>query len=395
MRFLVLFCLLLMIVIPPADAQTASFEFEDGDRILFVGDGLFEVALDYGAIESMLATRWPDRHVTFRNIGWSGDTVYGEARDHFTNPPTPYQHLMTQIKTARPTVAFVGYGSGLAFADDAGFATFETGLEALLDTLLALPARVVLLAPPPHEPERSPVPDVSAYNANLRRATDLISAVATRRELVFVDLFAGLSEAALQPDRSITSNGIHLNDAGYQIAADFIATTLGLPRPVHTISIDISEQRLDAGFGEVTPLDLSPEAVRFEFQQPALPVGAEASQPATLAVQGLRRGRYALYIDNQKVASASADAWRAGVAFQNESEARQARRLQTSILAMNDLFFQQYRPQNETYLTGFRQYEQGQNARELDLLTPLIGELDNEIGRLRVPRRYTYRLVAE
>ena len=142
MRPLVFICLILLTVTPLAGAQPIAIEFEHGDRVLFLGDGLFEVALDYGVIESMLATRWPDRHVTFRNIGWSGDTVYGEARDHFTNPPTPYQHLMTQIKTAKPTVAFAGYGSGLAFADAAGFAAFETGLEALIDTLLALPARV-------------------------------------------------------------------------------------------------------------------------------------------------------------------------------------------------------------------------------------------------------------
>jgi hypothetical protein len=58
--------------------------------------------------------------------------------------------------------------------------------------------------------------------------------------------------------------------------------------------------------------------------------------------------------------------------------------LRRAIVEKNRLYFRRFRPQNETYLVGFRRYEQGQNAPELEQLDPLIGALENEIGRLRI-----------
>jgi lysophospholipase L1-like esterase len=379
----------------PCAAQPASFELVDGDRVAFIGDGFFEAAADDGQIELLLATRWPERRVVFRNLGWSGDTVLGTSRDHYTNPPTAFEHLIAQINAVAPTVAFVGYGAELAYDAEASPEAFEEGLEALLDSLAALPARVVVLSPPPHEPERSPVPDPAAANERLARAAALLETVADRRGAAFVDLYTALIEPAQRSDIAITTNGLHLNENGYRLAAGAIAKALALPRRAPAIAVDIPEQMLETGFGEATPIDLTPEAVRFSYRASALPAGEEVDLPTTLVVHGLRRGRYTLYINDRKVAVASAEAWSAGVEFQNEHELGQVRHLQSVLALKNDLYFQHYRPQNETYLVGFRQYEQGQNARELALLSPLVGERDNEIGRLRRPELYTFRLVAE
>ena len=68
-------------------ALGASFEFEDGDRVVFVGDTLAEREQLYGYIEQRLTVEFPDRNVTFRNLGWSGDTIRGEARaSGYQNP---------------------------------------------------------------------------------------------------------------------------------------------------------------------------------------------------------------------------------------------------------------------------------------------------------------------
>ena len=62
------------------DLIAQSFSLEDGDRVVFLGNTFFERALDYGHLETMLTLHWPDRNVTFRNLGWDGDTVYGHSR---------------------------------------------------------------------------------------------------------------------------------------------------------------------------------------------------------------------------------------------------------------------------------------------------------------------------
>ena len=66
---------------------------------------------------------------------------------------------------------------------------------------------------------------------------------------------------------------------------------------------------------------------------------------------------------------------------------RQSERLRQTIVAKNRLYFYRWRPENETYLFGFRKHEQGQNAREIPQFDPLIAEKEKEIAKLRVPVR--------
>jgi hypothetical protein len=73
----------------------------------------------------------------------------------------------------------------------------------------------------------------------------------------------------------------------------------------------------------------------------------------------------------------------------------QAEKLRQTIVAKNRLYFYRWRPENETYLFGFRKYEQGKNAREIPQFDPLIAEKEKEIAKLRVPVPHVYELKAE
>ncbi|GAA5508788.1 GDSL-type esterase/lipase family protein [Novipirellula caenicola] len=53
--------------------------------------------------------------------------------------------------------------------------------------------------------------------------------------------------------------------------------------------------------------------------------------------------------------------------------------LSQQIVRKNELFFHQYRPQNETYLLLFRKHEQGNNAVEIGEFPPLIEAADKKI----------------
>lgn len=57
--------------------------------------------------------------------------------------------------------------------------------------------------------------------------------------------------------------------------------------------------------------------------------------------------------------------------------------LTKTIVAKNRLFFHRWRPQNETYLFGFRKNEQGNNGIEIPQFDPLIAEKEKEIAALR------------
>ena len=61
------------------EPKEKSFELLNGDRVLFLGNSFFERALEYGYLESAIALSFPDRDITFRNVGWDGDTVFGHC----------------------------------------------------------------------------------------------------------------------------------------------------------------------------------------------------------------------------------------------------------------------------------------------------------------------------
>jgi hypothetical protein len=55
--------------------------------------------------------------------------------------------------------------------------------------------------------------------------------------------------------------------------------------------------------------------------------------------------------------------------------------LRSEIVAKNELFFHRWRPQNFTYIFGFRKYEQGNNAVEIPQFDPLIEKHEQEIAK--------------
>lgn len=58
--------------------------------------------------------------------------------------------------------------------------------------------------------------------------------------------------------------------------------------------------------------------------------------------------------------------------------------LRQEIIKKDFLFFNRYRPQNETYLFGFRKHEQGQNAKEIPMFDPLLADADKKIHELKL-----------
>lgn len=71
------------------------------------------------------------------------------------------------------------------------------------------------------------------------------------------------------------------------------------------------------------------------------------------------------------------------IALATQTESAQERALRQAIIEKNQLFFHRHRPQNETYLRGFRKHEQGNNAKEIFEFEPLVRQLDRRIFSLR------------
>ncbi|MEN9574481.1 MAG: hypothetical protein RL514_2336 [Verrucomicrobiota bacterium] len=209
----------------------APFELIDGDRVIFLGDTLIEREQHYGRIELMLTTRFPDRNVTFRNLGWSADLPDGESRLGLSlgqagNEPAGegWKLLQKQIEETKPTVAFIGYGMAASFAGEAGLPKFKEDYNRLLDAIekISPGCRLVLLSPIKHVQLPPPMPDALKHDEQLQAYSKAISNIADERKSFFVSLRLEIPPPNVlrnSPGPLHTDNGIHLNYEGYGRAA--------------------------------------------------------------------------------------------------------------------------------------------------------------------------------
>ncbi len=176
--------LALLAIAQPAE-KPRPFEFKDGDRIVWIGNTLVEREQRYGYWETALLAANADKRITLRNLGWSGDTVFGESRGRFDfdKPDAGFKQLVDQTLELKPTVIFISYGTNESFEGKEGLPKFEKGLEKLLDALKPAKARMVLFSPMMFRVSSRSCPDPTAMNDVLALYRNAIKAIAEKREL--------------------------------------------------------------------------------------------------------------------------------------------------------------------------------------------------------------------
>ena len=211
-----------------------SWSLRDGDRVVFLGDTFVEREGDRGFIETALVAAHPEASLTFRNLGWSGDTVWAESRGVFDQPAKGYERMLALVRELKPTIVFVAYGRNESYQGEAGLAVFRAQLEKLCTDLRTAaaagtasesvkPADVRLVLVTPHRFETA---DAAVRNAALAVYSQAIRDVATAKQAGLVDLFAELPTTASVGD-TLTENGVHLSNAGYAQAARVFAAASG------------------------------------------------------------------------------------------------------------------------------------------------------------------------
>jgi len=377
-----------------ADALDAAdgLELRDGDRIVLLGNTLIERAQIYGYLETMLTIGNPGLGLTFRNIGWSADNVFGHSRAVFDAAAKGFGKLRKQVADAKPTVLIIGYGSNAAYDGEAGLPAFVAGYKRLLDALAGTGMRMALLSPVRLEKMKPPLPDPARQNENLALYTAAIAGIAEERKLLFIDLFRRLR--ADSPEERLTSNGIHLNASGYLKAGQLIAARIGAGGKAAALAIDAGKPGVVSAKGlQVNELEKKGETITFKVLRGSLPsFSAAGGAEQVLQVAGLRSGEYVLRVDGVEVAKADSSQWKAGVHVGGGPDYERIEKIRKLAIEKNFFYFHRYRPANWPYIYGFRRHEQGNNAVEIPLFDPLIAEKEAAIASLRVPVARTYEL---
>lgn len=375
----------------PRTTEKGFFEFRNNDRVVFLGSAFIERMQLHGYLEAMITAGLPEKNLTFRNLGWSGDTVWGDARGVFGGRAEGFKRLMNDVNLCQPTAIVVCYGENEAYAGPEGVEEFRGGLNKLLDNLEGTGARLLLLSPRRHETLGYPLPDASEYNKSLTLYRDVLKETAAQREHAFVDLYDTIAVQGEESARQITDNGIHLNPLGEYLLARELATQLGVPKQDWSVALDVKRQTLDAVGVQVSEVKTDDKGLSFNAVWRSLDVPFQApTGNRLLSVRGLPGAGYHLLIDGEP--QQSPNSWNEPFAILPSSQRSAA--LQKAINEKNTLFFNRHRPQNETYLFLFRKHEQGNNAVEIPQFDPLIEAKEKEIAELKKPvtRKFEVKL---
>jgi len=378
-------------------------------RIAFVGNTLFERAAEHGYLEAELTRLWPKTDIVFRNLGWAGDTVQGDARVEFgpnersrqawqrpggSAGDYGYEKLLRQIRDAQPHVLLIGYGSNVAFQGESGLGRFQQGLNRLLRALEPTEIRIVLVTPPPREIRQLAQAELAEQNRWLQRVSEHLQRVAEDRGHLLVDLFRAWPRPGDETSNPLTDNGIHLNAAGYQRLAAIVIDQLDLVPEPWKLRVHADGSLIEAAGTQVQTIAKTPHGLRMSVTDDRLP-GLHRQALRIVHFEGLPPGMFILNIDGRPVARSSAQDWAAGTLVDAGPEFDQVQQLRDVILEKNRLYFYGFRPQNKAYIHLFRRHERGHHAAEVQQFARLARERETEIARLRVPVPRHYELIRE
>jgi plastocyanin len=220
------FLLLTLLLAVPALAQL-PLELKPGTRIALIGNSLFDRMRDDGQFEALMHQRFAGEKLVFRNLSWSADEVALRPR------PDGFGDLNQHLTEHKADVILAAFGFNESFKGEKGLAEFETLLKAFLIELKAhryngtSEPKIVLVSPTaaekPHE----------HLNAQIEIYSNAMAKVAKAEGVAFADVRStGFQPVNERVENSFyTTNGVHLNTAGYAAFAERLYNQLTQETP--------------------------------------------------------------------------------------------------------------------------------------------------------------------
>ena len=425
-RFLPAFAAALVLGIP---GIAADFAIHDGDRVVFLGDSITEQRLYTTYIEAYALTRYPDWKLTFRNVGWGGDTSWLRQRAHpdegrlFAAEGSVLDQMVEDsvgrglardVLPLQPTFVTVKFGmndhSYQTFRPDI-FRAYVRSQSEIGKVLQAHQARVFFLTPQPIE-ERRPDPDKDVRNESLRKFSDGLKDVAAKTGSGYVDQFdpyLSIMLAERTKDAKAFIGGgdaVHPGPAGQTLMAWAVLKGLGATPTVSSATIDVGSKAVSSSRCQIQKVESTDTTVSFDRTDEVLPWPIDkAAEPALklapvldelswydLKVTGLKEGNYTVTMDGEVAGTVSASELRKGWNMSNAAGpvTQQARELLGHIFEKNNLYFNRWRNVQLYTFPGWATGPELEARRDAELkrLDDQIAKQEADIEALRKPRTH-------
>jgi len=397
--------------------QAADFFYRDGDTpIAFLGDSITDNT-PYGRyIEAYVLTRFPKMHVTFRNIGWSGDTSWLSTRGGFENG------MKRDILSLQPAAITIDFGMNDARGGNGNYARYIEYSTKLVQQLKAVGTRVALVTPSPEERYEADKPAGSNYNLMLWKYSWGLKEIADKEGVLFIDQYtpfvqiiengrkAGVLSTTPGGPRLIP-DGVHPNAAGHIVMAAALLKGMHAPALVSRVAIDGETKTVidaksckvefvggaDFAFkrtDEALPWPL-PSDVQLLQKIPGFTVMEDLNR-YELKVTNLKEGTYNVTIDDVNIGDFTKTALADGVnlALQAGPITTQTNKIVGLINEKAGLFFTRWRNvQIYTLPVWVTNVDiEAQRKTELARLDALIAEKEHALNDLRQPLPHIWKL---
>ncbi len=223
---------------------TLPLRLQAEDRVVLIGNTLFDRGASFGYLESLLYQHHPALKLQIRTLAWSADEI--DLRPRPKNFGDLDQHLTVQ----QADVILAAYGFNESFAGIAAIPEFKERLSQFLQHLKAhayngeTGPQIVLVSPTANENVPG-VPAARLNNAQIESYAQAMAEVAQAEAVGFVDVFSGTKKAMTPSDDNLTFNGVHLLDRGYRVLSRILFEGLFPGQPVPEWNEDIRELVVD------------------------------------------------------------------------------------------------------------------------------------------------------
>jgi lysophospholipase L1-like esterase len=400
---------------PRAEDKTPFF-FQNGDRIVFLGDSITEQYQYSSVMELYLTTRFPKGNMVFLNAGIGGDSAGGGAG-----------RFASHVLAEKPTAVTINFGmndGGYGAFNPASSANFAKNTEKMLEMAKKAGVRVAVCSP--NAVDRRVQERFKLYMETQKDFYAPLKDVAAKYGVPFVDQYA-TTRAALEKmeandpmGKTIKPfpDGVHTSSAGGLLMAHTILAGLKAPPAVSDVTIDAKAGQATPRGCQVAKLQASDKSVSFERIDEALPLPVQKDWVSLLPyvnelrdlnwyglkVTGLAAGKYALAIDGKEVGSYTAEELAAGVNLGNLTTGPiydQANKVWAAINDKNKLVHGRFRGvvmydagKMPDWLGDLAETVKERRAKELVKRQDQINERQAEVYKLAQPTAHQFELKA-
>ena len=397
-----------------ANTDAGAFFFRDGDRAMILGDSITQQRLYSTLVETYVVSRFPEWKITFRNTGWSGDTMGLRTRGGID------KGFERDLKPVNATAVTIDFGMNDGRAGERGAADYIANAEKLSGKFAALGTRMTFITSSAEERYQDGQPAGSAYNTILRSYSDGLKKFADGKDLPFIDQLnpmitviekgreAGVLSAKEGGVR-LVNDGVHPNWDGSLVMAASILKGLHAPADVSSVEINATTGAVKAEKASVTGVTTT-EGVSFTRLDASMPwpIGASITvglkipgfaplddlSRYTLKVTGLTAASYDVAADGKSLGKYTKEQLAAGVNLTGPAFAAlpEMKALFDAVVTKNQLFYSRWREvqiaEIPTWIDA-KAVEEGRAKRLVELDADIV-KAEARLSELRAPKPHQW-----